>query len=214
MEDIELTNLWKLYDQKLEASLSLNKTNAKEITKLKVQSFLASMKPLKLFTLLIGIVWVGFVDMIIAGVWHVASPFFLASAAIQSVLTTLAIGIYIYQLILIHNTDSSEPIVATQEKIARLQTSTLWVTRLLFLQLPVWTTFYWNKSMLANGNTGLFVLQAVVTLSFVIAAVWLFINIKYENRNKKWFGFIFNGKEWNPLIKSMDLLSQVKEYEA
>ena len=214
MEDIELTNLWKLYDQKLEASLSLNKTNAKEITKLKVQSFLASMKPLKLFTLLIGIVWVGFVDMIIAGVWHVASPFFLASAGIQSVLTTLAIGIYIYQLILIHNTDSSEPIVATQEKIARLQTSTLWVTRLLFLQLPVWTTFYWNKSMLTNGNTGLFILQAIVTLSFVIAAVWLFINIKYENRNKKWFGFIFNGKEWNPLIKSMDLLSQVKEYEA
>jgi hypothetical protein len=59
MEETELINLWKSYDKKLEESLSLNRKNAEEITKMKVQSFLISMKPLKIFTLLVGIVWVG-----------------------------------------------------------------------------------------------------------------------------------------------------------
>ena len=40
MEDKELINLWKAYDKKLEETLSINKKNAEEITKLKVQSCL------------------------------------------------------------------------------------------------------------------------------------------------------------------------------
>ena len=128
-------------------------------------------------------------------------------------LTTLAIGVYLYQLILIHQADISEPILATQDKLARLKSSTLWVARLLFLQLPVWTTFYWNKSMLENGNMVLYIIQIIVTLLFTFLAVWLFRNIRYENRNKKWFKLIFSGNEWSPVIRSMELLSQVDEYK-
>jgi hypothetical protein len=212
MEDTEIINLWKSYDKKLEENLLFNRKNAEDITKMKVQSFLASMKPLKIFTILVGFVWVGFVDILIINLFPIANPFFLISAVIQVLLTKLAIGIYLYQLILIHQADISEPILATQEKLSRLKSSTLWVARLLFLQLPVWTTFYWNESMLENGNVWLYTLQIIVTASFTYLAIWLFFNIKYENRDKKWFRFIFNGKEWNPVIKSMELLSQIDEY--
>ena len=150
MEDIEIINLWKSYNKKLDESLVLNRKNTEEITKLKVRSFLASMKPVKVFTILLGLLWVGFVDILIFNLFHIASPFFLISAAIQVLLTKLAIGIYLYQLILIHQVVTDAPIIETQEKVARLKTSTLWITRLLFLQLPVWTSFYWNKSMLEN----------------------------------------------------------------
>ena len=213
MEDIEIINLWKSYDKKLNENLLLNRKNAEDITKLKVRSFLASMKPLKIFTIVVGIIWVGFVDVLIIRLFHIANPFFLVSAGIQSLLTTVAIGIYLYQLILIYQVDISEPILATQDRLARLKSSTLWVARFLFLQLPVWTTFYWNKSMLENGNMVLYIIQIVVTLLFTFLAVWLFCNIKYENRNKKWFKLIFSGKEWSPVIKSMELLSQVDEYK-
>lgn len=94
--------------------------------------------------------------------------------------------------------------------ICRLHT--LWVARILFLQLPVWTTFYWNESMLENGNIFLYIIQAIVTLSFTYLAIWLFFNIKYENKDKKWFRLIFNGNDWSPVIKSMELLSQIDEY--
>jgi hypothetical protein len=58
----------------------------------------------------------------------------------------------------------------------------------------------------------LYTLQIIVTTSFTYLAIWLFFNIKYENRDKKWFRFIFNGNEWNPVIKSMELLSQINDY--
>jgi hypothetical protein len=171
------------------------------------------MRPLKIFTILAGILWIAFVDTLIIHLFPIANPFFLGSAILQVLLTKLSIGIYLYQLVLIQRADISEPVIATQNKLARLKSSTLWVARLLLLQLPVWTTFYWNRSMLENGNVLLYILQAVVTLSFIFLAIWLFRNIKYSNRNKKWFCLLFSGKEWNPVIKSMELLQQVEEYK-
>lgn len=214
MEEKDILQIWKQYDKKLEETLVLNKINASAITQLKVHSLLASMRPLKIFTLLLGIIWVGFADMLIIRLFPVANPFFLGSAIVQVLLTKLAIGIYLYQLVLIQQADISEPVIATQNKLARLKTSTLWVARLLFLQLPLWTVFYWTHSMLQNGNTLLFVLQAIVTLSFVAAARWLFLNIKFENRHKKWFRLLFAGKEWTPVLQSMELLNQLDDFNA
>ena len=217
MEDLEIINIWKSYDKKLEENLSLNKGIAEDVTKMKVKSYLTSMKPIKIFTIVVGILWVGFGGVFITNLFVFAfskiSKFFLFSAGIQLTLTANAIGVYLYQLILIYQADINEPILATQDKLARLKSSTLWVTRILFLQLPVWTTFYLTESMFANGNTVFYVIQGLITFSFAYLAIWLFFNIKYENKDKKWFRLIFNGKEWSPVIKSMELLSQVDEYK-
>lgn len=212
MQESEILNLWKTYNKKLEENLVLNKKNAEEITRIKVKSFLSSMKPLKLFTILVGIMWVVFVDVIIFSQLQDANLFFLLSAGIQVVLTKAAIVIYIYQLILIHQVDISEPVVVTQLRLARLKSTTLWVARLLFLQLPVWTTFYWNQGMLENGNLTLYIIQAITTLAFTYAAVWLFLNIRHENKDQKWFRLIFDGNEWSPVIKSMELMNQLNEF--
>jgi hypothetical protein len=214
MEDSEIINLWRSYGQKLEESLQLNKKNAEDITRIKIRSFLASMRPLKLFIIAMGIIWVGWVDLLIIKTFPVANWFFIVSAGIQVLLTKLAIIIYLYQLILIHQTDISEPVLETQRKLASLKSTTLWIARILFLQLPVWTTFYWNKSMLVNGNIALYILQIMITGSFTFVAVWLFLNIKNANKDKKWFRLIFIGNEWTPVMKSIELLNQVNEYKA
>lgn len=213
MEDQAIIDLWKSYGQKLDESLQLNRKNTADISKMKVQSAVAGMQPLKLFTIIIGIVWVAFVDMMIVKGFSVASPFFLVSAGIQVLLTKIALGIYLYQVVLIRQVDISEPILAAQQQLSRLRSSTIWVTRILLLQLPVWTTFYWNKSMLDKGTTSQFVLQAIITLAFTFAAIWLFANIRYENRDKRWFRLIFNGKEWQPVIQAMELLREIESYK-
>jgi hypothetical protein len=69
-----------------------------------------------------------------------------------------------------------------------------------------------NEEITFFNGTGLYLLQILVTGSFTFIAIWLFIHIRYENRDKKWFRAIFNGKEWNPVIKAMELLHQVSEY--
>ena len=213
MDEMTLKKLWQSSTEQLELSLAIGKKNAAEITKIKVQTILFSMKPIKIFSILAGILWVGFVDVLMINLFQVANLFFLISAGIQVILTKLAIGIYLYQLILIHQVDMSGPILEIQEKLARLKSSTLWVARFLFLQLPVWTTFYWNESMLSSSNFLLYIIQGIVTLSFTVIAVWLFLNINYENRDKKWFRLIFNGTEWQPVIKSMELLHQIDHYK-
>ena len=188
MEDIEIINLWKSNDKKINENLLLNRKNAEEIIKMKAQSLLSSMKPIKIFTVLVGLFWVGFGTIFLSNIYFFAfveaNKFFLFSATIQVGLTAIALFIYLYQLILIYQVDVSEAILETQEKLASLKSSTLWITRILFLQLPIWTTFYWNESMFENGNWFLWVIQGIVTLSLTYVAVWLFFNIKYESRNK------------------------------
>jgi len=213
MEDTDIINIWKLYSKKLNDILIINQENAREVTKIKIRSLLASMTPLKISAIVIGIAWVCFVDMLLLNFLTVANPFFLISAGIQVLITKLAIGIYLYQLILVYNADISEPILATQAKISRLISSTLWAARILFLQLPLWTTFYLNTTMLKNGNILLYMLQIVVTVSFTYLSIWLFTHIKYENKDKKWFRLIFSGKEWDPVMKAIELLNQIREYE-
>jgi hypothetical protein len=217
MNELELKKLWQVTNDKLEESFVINKKNTDDITRVKVHSILSTMKPIKIFTLLVGILWVGIGGIALSSIYinsfSEANKFFLFSASIQVGLTAIALFVYLYQLITIYQVDITDPIIRTQEKLASLKISTLWVTRILFLQLPVWTTFWWTETMLTDWGILQWVVTLFVTVSFTVVAIWLFIHIKYENRNKKWFQLIFSGEEWAPLMKSMQLLEQAEEYK-
>lgn len=216
MDIQELKLMWLSTHDKMEESMRINSKNEAEITKIKMTNFISSMKPIKIIALVIGVVWVVaigslLVSLILNG-WQELSLFFLFSAILQVLLTAIAIIIYIRQIDLIHKMDFSESVVRIQYKLNSLKTSTLNVTRILFLQLPLWTTFYWSENMFRNTDLFWLLFQAFVTLAFAFTALWLFFNIKFENRNKKWFKLIFNGKEWQPILQSMELLDQVTQY--
>ncbi len=217
MNENEIKLLWQSTNAKLESSIAINKKNMEDITKMKAQNFLASMKPIKLFTLIVGILWVIPLGFFIANLFIYAydkvSLFFLYSALIQVFLTAIAVAMYIYQLILITKIDFSAPVLNIQENLSQLKISTLNIARILFLQLPVWTTFYLSENLLINGNHILLILQGIVTLAFLFIAIWLFLNIKYENRNKKWFQLIFTGREWQPLLHSMALINEIQNFQ-
>ncbi len=217
MNELELKKLWQTTNNKLEESIVINKKNIDDITQVKVHSIIGAMKPIKIFTLLVGILWVGIGGIALSSIYLNSFPgankFFLFSASIQVSLTAIALYVYLYQLITIYQIDITDPILSTQEKLLNLKMSTLWVTRILILQLPVWTTFWWNETMLTDWGILQWIMTLFFTISFTAITVWLFFNIKYENRNKKWFQLIFRGKEWTPLMESMELLEQVKEYK-
>lgn len=218
MHELELKELWQATNTRLEKSLEISQQTVEDVKQLKIQNYLSSMKPIKIFAVLVAIAWVGIgipiLSEIFINAFEQANKFFLFSATLQVLLTLIALVVYVYQIITIYNIDVTEAVLKTQKELATLKTSTLWITRILFLQLPLWTTFYWNESMLQNGNWFLWILQAVVTLVFTCAAIWLFVNIKYENKDKKWFQMIFKGKEWTPLMKSMELLDKIKAFKA
>lgn len=217
MNETEFKNLWQKTNEKLEESFVINRNNSEDITRMKVYTLLSSMKPIKIFTLLIGILWVGigvsFLSQMYLNAFSETNKCFLFSASIQVGLTAVALLIYLYQLITISEVDISDPVLKTQEKLTSLKLSTLWVARILVLQLPVWTTFWWNETMFKDWNLFQWAVTGIVTLSFTYFAIWLFFNIKYENRNKRWFKLIFKGKEWTPLMNSIELMEQINNYK-
>lgn len=218
MNEVELKKLWQTTNAKLEETLTANTINSAEISQLKVYHFILSMRPIKLFTLLAGLIWVGLGISILSHAFIYGfsqmNKFFLFSASVQVGLTAIALFIYLYQLIVIYQVDITNSIIETQKKIAHLKLSTLWVTRILFLQLPVWTTFWWNELMFQEWNLFQWSITGSVTFAFLFTAIWLFFNIKIENKDKKWFKILFTGKEWTLLMKSMDLLEQLSKYRA
>lgn len=218
MKELELKKLWQDTNEKLEANFVLNQKLTEEITGIKIHSLSSSIKPIKILGIIFGILWVIIGVTALVPIYlhsfYEANKFFLFSASIQILLTAIALWIYLYQLIKIHEVNSYDPILKTQKNLVQLRISTLWSARILFLQLPVWTTFWWNETMFTNWNWIQWAMTIIITALFTIIAIWLFFNIKYENRNKKWFQLIFSGKEWIPLMKSMELLEQVEEYKS
>ncbi|GGD41003.1 hypothetical protein GCM10011514_01340 [Emticicia aquatilis] len=213
MDDIEFKQMWASLNEKQETTLKVNQKIIENASGLRVKSLLNSMKPTKLFLIIIGILWVLFLDTVIINTFGEVSAFFTISAIIQVLLTKLSIGIYLYQIIMIQQVDISQPITVAQEKLLNLKSSTLWVARILWLQLPVWSTFYLHPALFTTENLLWLIFQAIATFSLLYLSIWLFININFKNKEKKWFKWLFDNNEWNPVIKSMELIDDLKEFK-
>jgi hypothetical protein len=215
MNDTDLKNLWQAGNEQIAISQKSDKTSLDKLTKRNVSHFLSSMKPIKIFTLLVGLLWVfgiGYVLIKLSiNAYDQVSLYFLYSAYFQVMLTAMALILYIIQLITLYSIDFDKPVVILQKTLMKLKASTLNVTRILILQLPFWTTFYLNESMFKNGTLPLFILQGAVTISFTYLSLWLFFHLKFENADKWWFKLLLQGKEWEPLITSIGILNDMEE---
>lgn len=215
MNDTDLKYLWQTGNDQIELSQTSDKTSLDSLTKRNVNHFLSSMKPIKIFTLLLGILWVFGIGYVLIkltlNAYEQVSPYFLYSAYFQVMLTAMAIILYIFQLITLYSIDFDKPVIILQKKLINLKISTLNITRILMLQLPFWTTFYWNESMFKNGTLPLFILQGAVTISFTYLSLWLFFHLKFENADKWWFKLLLQGKEWEPLITSINILNEMED---
>lgn len=215
MDENKIIELWQTSNKKMEESLAININTTEDITRLKILGFLSSMKPMKLFALCVGLLWVGagiaLLGQLYFSSFSEVSKFFLFSATLQVGLTGFALLVYVYQIVTIHRIDLTSPIAETQQDLIRLKKTTLLVTRILFLQLPLWTTFYWNEAMFEAWSFWQWAVQMSLTTAFTLLAGWLFLNIREKNRDKKWFRAIFQGREWTPLMKSMELMDQLED---
>jgi len=215
MNDTDLKYLWQTGNEQIAISQKSDKTSLDKLTKRNVSHFLSSMKPIKIFTLLVGLLWVFSIGYVLIkltiNAYDQVSLYFIYSAYFQVMLTAVAVILYIIQLSTLYSIDFNKPVVILQKTLINLKASTLNITKILILQLPFWTTFYWNESMFKNGTLPLFILQGAVTISFTYLSLWLFFHLKFENADKWWFKLLLQGKEWEPLITSIDILNDMEE---
>jgi len=50
-----------------------------------------------------------------------------------------------------------------------------------------------------------------LVLSYV--AYWLYQKLSYKNNDSTFRDFFLSGREWEPILKSADILEQIKEFE-
>ena len=220
MEDLELKNLWASYERQLEQSKLLNlqswvlNIETKEsIQLMKAKSKLNRLARFKSWVAALGIVWILFLLFLIVNSLSYQKIFFVMSASLILLFNVIAVVVYIRHIILIREIDNAESVVEAQEKTSKLQASTLQIGRILFLQAPFYTTWFYSPAWIAQSDPGFWFVTLPISLFFVFISVWLYRNINYKNVNKKWFRILFNSPEWHGPVKAMLFLKEIEEFK-
>ena len=219
MDDVELARLWKQYDQTLERANILNLQSwvlhlqTIELLKTeKAKSRLRSLSSCKKGMILIGILWVAFLIFLLANSIAWPKIFFALSVAAVLGFNIYAVLAYLWHIVLIDEIDNSESLVEVQKKTATLKAATLNSTRILFLQAPFYSTFFWTWQWMKQ-DPAFWYIAFPVTLLLTAASIWLYRNIDIRNADKRWFKLLFSGKDWKDVIRAMKYLDEIEEYK-
>ena len=219
MDDLELSNLWKQYDQTIERanilhlqSWVLHLKTFEYLQTEKAKSKLKSLSSFKKWMIVLGILWVLLLVFLIVHSLVWSKLFFVLSLTAIAGFNIYAVMVYIRHTLLIEEIDNSEGLIEVQEKTARLKASTLQATRILILQTPFYSTFFWSFSWV-RSDPAFWYITFPVTLLLTLFSIWLYRNINLVNADKRWFKLLFGSKEWTSVIKAMKYLKEIEEYK-
>lgn len=220
MENTQLENLLASYNHQLEESKLLNLQSwvlnfkcYEALQTQKTKSKLRSLILIKSVVMLLGIIWVLFLGFLLYHSLEMSKIFFVISVVAVMLITSAAVIVYAYHLVLILKINNSDSVIKNQETIARLQLSTINISRILFLQGPFYCTFWWSTQMIVDSPVAFWLISVPIALLFTFASIWLYMNISYRNADKKWFRILFNSPEWNVLTKASAMLKEIDEYK-
>ena len=204
MEDRSFENMLQSFKEKdndtwLMNVMQLNMDCIITVQTQKAKSKLTSVAIIKVLGILLGLLWVWLLGSLGFAAYIVGNVFFAVSAGIVMLISIIAIIVYIKHLVLIAQIKESDTITYTQRKLAELQTSTLKITRVLFLQMPFYSTWFITPTLLANAGTAWLVIQVVITASLTFLSIWLYRNISFKNANKK---FILKNQNKVPVLET------------
>lgn len=218
MNQEEFTHLLEKYNAQLERANVLNMQSwalhlqtREELASEKAKRKLRSLGSIKWVMVLLGVAWVYLLFYILLQSWAVSFLYFKISAIAIIGFNLLAIGLYLYHIVELKRIDFSESILDLQTRIYKLQLSTIQTVRILFLQAPFYTTFWWNTPVIVEAPLKFWLISVPVALIFVFLSLWLFRNISEKNVEKKWFKILFNSPEWNHLVSAKKMMQFVEE---
>ncbi len=212
MEDITLKNLWKAQDEKLDRAMKLNLFMLESMQKQKAASKLNGLARLKLFAVILGIVWSLFLGVLVYGN-QLQNMYFTVSAGMIILITIAATVAYIRHIVLIKELDYSQNITDTQKKLARLQASTF-NNRFILLQTPFYTTWFWSTEMIQASVTKFCLIAVPITLLFTVLTIWLFKNLTPLKMHKQWVSYLLkNDPEQKPVIQAQKFLHDLEEFK-
>lgn len=220
MDDQALKHLWKSYEHQLEQAKTLNlqswvlNIDTKEsIQLMKAKSKLNRLAQFKAWMVFAGIIWIAFLFFLVVNSLKWQHIFFVVSTSMIVLFNILAVVVYLRHISLIRKIDQSESLVYAQEKTARLQASSLWVVRILFLQAPFYSTWFYQWDQITAPDPRFWFISLPITLLLAAASIWLYRNINSSNIHKKWFRVMFAGPEWKPITSALQYMKEIEDFK-
>lgn len=212
MSTDEFIHIWKAYDAKLEKSLQLNLHLLKDMQMQKAKSKLNSIVLTRVITIVLGIVWELMLGIALYYVW---SQIIMAiSFGVFFICTGFAILDNIRDIVIIRQISYVDNIIDTQVRLAALQRSMIRTIRLMWLQLPFWSTFFISNAFLRDGGLRFWVIEIPIVAFFTLLTIFLYRNIIPENvTQKKWVRVLVNGSGAGTVAKAMDFIKEIEDFK-
>ena len=213
MENIELQNIWKSYDQNILSMLEINKDIARNLSKQKLDKQISRLYRPKWTSVLIGVPYT-ILLIVITIIASIANAYLVAIGfGAISLIMAILLGNYFYKLYLISEIRNSDEVLSTQQQLSKLRISSFNSLNFAVFQLPFWSICWISiealkESPLVYGGMNLLVFLILAYISY-----WLFQKFSYNQKESKVRNFFLSGSEWEPILKSTEILEQIKEYE-
>jgi len=218
MKDTELKNLLRVYNNKLEEARILNQQSwvlnykcFETLQTKKIRSKLTGLLAIKIVAVILGIIWILFLGVLLYGN-QLTNTYFTVSVVMVMLFSCLAVAVYIKHIVLLKQIDYSESITDTQKKLAVLQASTIQIVRILFLQSPFYTTWFWSQQWIMSGSS-FWLISLPITILFTILAIWLYKNISLKNVGTKRGRWLMSGPEFSYIVKAKVFLDEIEEFK-
>lgn len=218
MQETNIQNVWKAYDKMIEESTAMNLQsrvlNLKLLESLQTQKAKSKLKTLilpKLVGVLLGAGWLLFLGFLF---YYTYSQIIIAiSLGMIIIFSIIAIIIYIQNISVIARINFGDTIIETQSKIAFLQTSIVNGIRVLWLQLPFYTTCYITNDLAITAGIKFWIIQVTVTFLSIWLAVYLFKNISLTKDNKKWVKGFLRGYGLNRVSQVLEFTKELEAFK-
>jgi hypothetical protein len=220
MEDLELKKIWNQYDEQIASSKAMNLQSwalhlhcVEMVQNQKAASKLGALARFKGWAVALGVLWILFLGMLVYGN-RFSNPYFSFSVSAILFFTVYAVIVYIKHILLIKQIDYDGSVTAIQEKLARLETSTINSTRIMWLQMPFYTTFFWHSSWIHFNEWQFWLTSFPITLGFTFLAIYLYQHITADNLHKKWVrALLMSGPEYKSVLQAAGFLKEIAAFK-
>ena len=218
MEETNFVLLWKEQYEKIDQALLINKRLLEESIRQKAASQLKSLLFGKAAGIVIAVCYLillGTALYYAASNYTAAANYFIVSTGAIFLINLKALYDYIKHLVWINNIDYNGGITSIQQTLNRLQLSIVNHVRVMFLQLPFWTTFYLSSQWFPSAMSwGCIAFQALLTGSFAYAAWFLYTNLRISNLDKKWVTVLLSGTGGKKLARALAFYREIEAFKA
>ena len=213
MESNELIELWKVQNQKIEQNLQINKQLLLENLDGKAKSMVSGFKTTRKVGIIFGVIWCLLMGFLVIVSWSQTNWYFKAAFIIHIAVSVIAIGLYIYHLILLDNFNNNQSVVYAQEQLHKLEHSNLKTIGILWLQLPVFSIWFMSDTWMKNDPTTFWGIQMPLVVIQAIIGIWLYRNLNFKNHDKKWFRWFMSKGEFGRIKKANEFLKEMDNFK-